>query len=80
MSELGAACIASAGAGLLSGSAASLTVYPLVPDFEKYPETGRSLRYTTGEIGLAGHWLKYFLHYLFMYKARGKAGWAWIPE
>lgn len=80
MSELGAACIASAGAGLLSGSAASLTVYPLVPDFEKYPETGRSLRYTTGEIGLAGHWLKYFLHYLFMYKARGRPGWSWIPE
>ncbi|MCB1166880.1 MAG: FAD-dependent oxidoreductase [Leptospiraceae bacterium] len=80
MSELGAACIASAGAGLLRGSAASLTVFPLVPDFEKYPETGRSLRYTTGEIGLAGHWLKYFLHHLFLYKAKGNPGWAWIPE
>lgn len=55
MAKLGAACVASAGASNLNGSAASITMYPIVPDYETYPEVGRSLVYTTGEIGLAGH-------------------------
>jgi sulfide:quinone oxidoreductase len=38
------------------------------------------LHYTTGEIGLAGHWLKYILHYAFIYKAQGKPFWKLIPE
>jgi sulfide:quinone oxidoreductase len=80
MAQLGAACVASAGADLLHGTAATMTVYPIVPDYEKYPEYGRDLDYTVGEIGLAGHWLKLLLHYLFMYKARLRPGWAWIPE
>jgi hypothetical protein len=41
MAEMGAACVASAGKGVLDGSAAAMTVYPVVPDFEKYPGTGR---------------------------------------
>ncbi len=80
MAELGAACVASSGADLVQGGAATMTVLPIVPDYEKYPEYGRDLGYTVGEIGLAGHWLKLLLHYLFMYKARLSPGWAWIPE
>ena len=80
MAELGAACVASAGADLLHGTAATMTVFPIVPDYDRYPETGRDLNYTMGEIGLAGHWVKLVLHYLFMYKARLRPGWAWIPE
>lgn len=57
-----------------------MTVYPIVPDYKEYPKWGRSLTYTTGEIGLAGHWIKMILHYMFMYKAKCKPGWWLIPE
>ena len=80
MAEMGAACVASAGKGLTTGTAAALTVYPVVPDFEKYPGLGRDLDYTFGEIGLAGHWIKHILHHLFIYKAKLKPGWTLIPE
>jgi sulfide:quinone oxidoreductase len=80
MAHMGAACVASAGKGLFDGTAAALTVYPVVPDFEKYPGLGRDLNYTFGEIGLAGHWIKHILHHMFMYKAKLKAGWTLIPE
>ena len=80
MAELGAACVASSGASLLTGTAASMTVFPIVPNYEKYPKYGRDLKYTTGEIGLAGHWIKLLLHYMFLYKARLHTGWRAIPE
>ncbi len=80
MAKMGAACVASAGKGLTNGTAAALTVYPVVPDFEKYPGLGRDLTYTFGEIGLAGHWIKHVLHHLFIYKAKLKPGWTLIPE
>ena len=62
------------------GTAASMTVFPIVPDFERYPEYGRDLDQTFGEIGLAGHWIKILLHHLFIYKARLRPGWSLIPE
>ncbi|ADV46999.1 NAD(P)/FAD-dependent oxidoreductase [Nitratifractor salsuginis] len=80
MAEMGAACVASAGKSLTKGLAAALTVYPVVPDFEKYPGLGRDLDYTFGEVGLAGHWIKHILHHLFIYKAKLKPGWTLIPE
>ncbi|MCB0421052.1 MAG: NAD(P)/FAD-dependent oxidoreductase [Bdellovibrionales bacterium] len=80
MAEMGAACVASTGAGILSGSAVAMTVFPIVPDYQKYPGVGRSLNYTFGEVGLAGHWIKHILHYLFLYKAKFKPGWFFIPE
>ncbi|HAP37093.1 MAG TPA: sulfide:quinone reductase [Bacteroidetes bacterium] len=80
MARMGAACIASAGANFFSGTAVSMTMYPIIPDFETYPDTGRSLRYTSGEIGLAGHWIKHFLHYAFMYKAKANPFWRIVPE
>ena len=80
MAKMGAACIASAGANIFNGTAVSMTMYPIVPDFKKYPDTGRSLSYTTGEIGLAGHWVKHLLHFAFIYKAKTKPFWKIIPE
>lgn len=80
MAEMGAACVASAGANPFTGTAASITVYPIVPDYERYPEYGRDIDYTFGEIGLAGHWIKILLHHMFLYKARLRPGWALIPE
>jgi sulfide:quinone oxidoreductase len=80
MAEMGAACVASAGANPFTGTAASMTVFPVVPDFERYPEYGRDLDRTFGEIGLAGHWIKILLHHLFLYKARLRPGWRMIPE
>ena len=80
MSDMGAACVASAGSGLRKGSAASMTMYPVVPDLVKYPATGRSVADTYGEIGLAGHWIKALLHYMFIYKAKARPGWWLIPE
>ena len=80
MAELGAACVASAGANALIGSAASMTMFPIVPNFKKYPEFGRSLTHTSGEMGSAGHWIKKLLHYAFLYKAKAKPFWWIIPE
>lgn len=80
MAQMGAACVASAGAGTRKGSAAAMTMFPVVPDYATYPEHGRSLTDTTGEIGLAGHWIKHMLHHLFIYKAKGRPGWFFIPE
>ena len=80
MARMGAACVASAGANLLNGTAASMTVYPIIPDFERYPEYGRDTNYTFGEIGLAGHWIKQILHHMFLYKAQLRPGWHLIPE
>jgi sulfide:quinone oxidoreductase len=57
-----------------------MIVFPIVPDFERYPEYGRDLDYTMGEIGLAGHWIKILLHHMFLYKARLRPGWSLIPE
>jgi sulfide:quinone oxidoreductase len=34
MSRMGAACIVSAGYGLLNGAAATMTVYPIVQDWD----------------------------------------------
>lgn len=80
MAEMGAACVASAGANPFTGTAASMIVFPIVPDYERYPETGRDLDYTMGEIGLAGHWIKILLHHMFLYKAQMRPGWSLIPE
>ena len=80
MARMGAACIVSAGYGLTNGIAATMTVYPIVPDWDKYPEFGRSLKYTMGEPGLAGHWLKWFMHYMFLHKAKGYPFWYLLPE
>ncbi|MCA0330589.1 MAG: NAD(P)/FAD-dependent oxidoreductase [Actinobacteria bacterium] len=80
MAEMGAACVASAGKGWTKGTAASMTMFPVVPNYQKYPEYGRSLKDTTGELGLAGHWMKTLLHHMFIYKAKGRPGWSFIPE
>ena len=78
MAQMGAATVASAGAGLRRGSAAALTILPVVPDYSLYP-TGRDLADTHAEIGLSGHWSKLLMHHLFLYKAQGRLGWQLIP-
>jgi sulfide:quinone oxidoreductase len=80
MANMGAACIASVGAGMLNGGAATITMGPIVPDRERFPETGRDLEITSGELGLAGHWIKRLLHTMFIYKAKWNPGWSKIPE
>ncbi len=80
MAEMGAACVASTGAGFFSGTAATMTVYPVVPDYVTYPDYGRDIHLTTGEIGLAGHWMKYLLHHAFIYQAKMNPGWSILPD
>jgi sulfide:quinone oxidoreductase len=80
MTKMGAACVASAGMNFFGGSAASMTMNPVVPDRKAYPETGRDVKTTSGEIGLAGHWMKHLLHHLFIYKAKARPFWFIIPE
>lgn len=80
MAKMGAACIVSAGYGPLTGQAATMTVSPIVPDWNKYPKYGRDISKTVGVVGLAGHWMKLFMHYMFLYKAKAKFGWSLIPE
>jgi sulfide:quinone oxidoreductase len=80
MGKMGAACIISSGYGLRDGMAATMTVFPVVPDYEKYPKWGRDISYTMGEPGLAGHWIKLVLHFMFIYKAKALPFWWMIPE
>lgn len=79
MARMGAACVASAGTGMKKGSAAAMTMLPVVPDYARFT-TGRDIKETRGEIGLSGHWVKLMLHYLFIYKAKALPGWFLIPE
>jgi sulfide:quinone oxidoreductase len=41
MTEMAAACIASMGDSLWDGSAATIMIYPVVPDHRRYPERRR---------------------------------------
>lgn len=79
--NLGAACIASTGFGLLKGRGVSITTFPIVPDYVKYKDTGgRDIHKTFGALGLASHWIKLSLHYAFLWKAKMKPFWWLIPE
>jgi sulfide:quinone oxidoreductase len=80
MATMGAACVASTGSHLLKGTAVTMTVFPVVPDYEMYPEYGRDIDLTFGEIGLAGHWMKSMLHYTFIYQAKMLPGWSLLPD
>ena len=80
MAEMGAACVASTGSDIFKGTAATMTVFPVVPDYETYPEYGRDMNLTFGEIGLAGHWMKYILHHVFIYQAKLRPGWSVLPD
>jgi sulfide:quinone oxidoreductase len=81
MGEMAAACIASTGTGLFAGSAAAMSMSPIVPDYARHPDTdGRDPKETTGDIGLAAHWVKRLLHTAFIYKAKAYPLWYLIPE
>lgn len=80
MANIGAACVASSGMSLSKGTAVAMTVFPIVPDYQRFPEYGRDIEYTFGEIGLGAHWIKHILHHLFIYKAKLKPFWTYIPE
>jgi len=81
MSEMAAACIASMGDSLWDGAAATIVIYPVVPDPRRYPnEGGRDLFVSDMEMGLAGAWMKRMIHTTFMHKLQGRVGWKMIPE
>ena len=80
MASMGAACVASTGSHFLRGTAVTMTVFPVVPDYDSYPEYGRDLDLTFGEIGLAGHWMKALLHHTFIYQAQLRPGWSLLPD
>lgn len=80
MATTGAVCVASTGSHFLRGTAATMTVFPVVPDYQKYPEFGRDIELTFGEIGLAGDWMKTILHHTFMYQAKLLPGWSLLPH
>ena len=78
MSEMGATFVTSAVKDFFTGTAVAMTIYPIVPDYEKYPDTGRDINITTAEIGLAAHWTKHIQYHIFMYKAKLLPGWTLI--
>ncbi len=80
MSEMPAACIASMGKSLFSGSAASIIMMPVVRDFERYPKYGRDIKLCELDVGLNGAWTKRLLHSAFLWKLQAKPGWKLIPE
>lgn len=81
MSEMVAACIASMGSSLWDGEAVSIVMYPVVPNMKRFPtESGRDHFVSFMEMGLAGAWMKFMLHYTFIWKFRGLPGWNIIPE
>ncbi len=80
LSGMPGACIASIDKSTWNGSAATIIMYPVAPNFRRYPEYGRDLNITSMEIGLAGAWMKRLLHTGFIYKMKGLPGWTMIPE
>lgn len=80
LAGMGAACVISAGYGFIHGKAATMTVFPVAQDWDKYPKWGRNIKYTLGEMGRAGHWFKWAMHYMFIYKAKALPFWWLIPE
>lgn len=43
LASMGAACIASSGAGIFNGTAVSMTMFPIIPDYKKYPNYGMDI-------------------------------------
>ncbi len=81
MTEMYGACIASADPCLWRGSALTMLLYPVVPNFIRYPESfGRDPFITRLESGLAGAWIKRIVHTTMYYKAQAYPGWQFIPE
>ena len=81
MSEMVAACVASMGDSLWDGSAVTIVMHPVVPDEKRFPnESGRDLFVNHMEMGVAGAWMKFMLHYTFMWKFKALPGWKIIPE
>ena len=81
MNHMAAACIASMGDSLWDGSAATIIMYPVVPDPGEFKnETGRDLFTTDMEAGLAGAWMKRMIHSTFMWKLQARPFWKFIPE
>ena len=81
MPDIQRPCIASMGDSLWDGAAGTMLMYPVVPDFRKYPnEQGRDMFVTHMEVGLAGAWMKRLIHHTFLWKFRGRPGWKIIPE
>ena len=80
MTEMYAACIASMGDSIWDGSAAVIIAHPIVPDWKKYPVSGRDMFVSSMEMGLSGAWMKRMIHTTFNHKLRGRFGWSWIPE
>ncbi len=79
MAKFASICVVSMGYGI-RGLAGTMSVYPTIPDYKKYPDFGRDINYTMGEPGLAGHWFKWLMHYAFMWKAKANFGWSLIPD
>ncbi len=80
MTDMPGACIASIGKSVWNGAAATILMYPVAPDYDRYPDYGRDLKVNSMEIGLAGAWIKRVLHTMFIYKMKGHPGWQLIPE
>ena len=81
MTEMVAACIASMGDALWDGNAVTIVMRPVVPDHKKYPnEYGRDLFISHLEMGLSGAWMKFMLHFTFIWKFKALLGWKLIPE
>jgi len=81
MTEMYAACIASMGDSLWDGSAATIVVYPVVPNLKKFPhQNGRDRFVTHMEMGLSGAWMKRMIHSTFIHKLQARPGWKIIPE
>jgi len=79
MAQTPGLCIASMKKSLLGGMAATIAIYPVARNYAKYPEYGRDIDNCIAEIGMAGAWFKYALHYAFLYKLQAKPFWRLIP-
>lgn len=81
MTEMVAACIASMGDSLWDGNAVVIVMQPVVPDRKTYRnEYGRNLFVSHLEMGVSGAWMKFMLHYTFIWKFKANPGWMLIPE
>lgn len=47
-----------------------MTMFPIAQDWKNTRNGAENINYTVGEMGRAGHWFKWAMHYMFIYKAK----------
>lgn len=79
MAETAGMCVASLKDSVTRGAACTIGIYPIVRNRQRYPGSGRDMKASALDMGLAGAWIKKGLHHAFLYKLSAKPMWKYMP-